>query len=80
MICLEFHCCYVIRCGGIRFRVSVGEGLCLCHWIFTGAAEVKILSLSSSLFIRLNLRAPPQATGKTGIKVLIIEKFICSEV
>lgn len=57
MNCLRFQWYYLIRHGGIGFNICLGEGLCLCHRIFTGAVEVKISSLSSALFIRLDFRA-----------------------
>lgn len=64
MNCLGFQLYYLIRHGGIGFNICLGEGLCLCHWIFTGAVEVKILSLSSSLFIRLDFRATTMGNCK----------------
>lgn len=57
MNCLRFQLYYLIRHGGIGFNICSGEGLCLCHGIFTRAVEVKISSLSSALFIRLDFRA-----------------------
>lgn len=47
MKCRGFHLYYLIRYSGIGFNICLGKGLCLCHWIFTGAVQVKILSLSS---------------------------------
>lgn len=55
--CLGHQCYYLIRHGGMRFNIYLGEVLCLCRWIFTGAAEVKILS-QSPLFLRLDFLPP----------------------
>lgn len=57
MQCLGLQWYYLIRHGGAGFNICLGEGLCLCHRIFTGAVEVKILNLSPALFIRLDFRA-----------------------